>query len=284
MKHLYVLLLTLLLISGPQRTWAGAVKCQDIFPEVIEAGMPGLTLPFGMPKGYEVTEFAENTTPRVFVELAGRNMLLNQQAPELDAKGLLKPNGGLCASTCVTNVLGAMTAQEGNFRAFPKNAPEIVELVIDAYGQQTNGDARMSANVNWLARAANTVFPQILQRFQYDSMFENPVLTTLNIKAQATTLYLANALKNDAIAVATVRHTSADLRKMSYHAIVVLKVDRVQKKIYYSDPNLANLIIVAPYTYSTLKGIRFNVPMTYGNEAVQLIEADIFTRTLHKTY
>jgi hypothetical protein len=282
MNFFITTLLGLNVSIGSLALGAGAPKCHDVFYTQPQPSMAQAPKPRGLPKGYDIKEFPENTAARVYIELAVRNMLIQQLSPELDARGLIKPNGGLCATTCVANILGSITAQYENFRSFPKNVPAIIELVVDSYGKVVGQDARFGANVNQISQIIHYLFPEVLKFFKYSSMLEELVLSTTHLNQRSQTFYIEKALREDAIAIVTVKHVDSKTKKISFHAIVVLKVDRNQNKIYYSDPNYPNQIIVAPYKYNPMTGIEFNLPYTYGDQPVSIYESDIFTRKIFK--
>ncbi len=257
-------------------------SCQFIFGFQQRSLMPALVKSDSTDSALNVEIFPENTSARVFVEMAQRNMLLNQTSAELGAKGLLVPNGGLCASTCLTNILGAMTAQEGNFRAFPRVAPVMTDLVVKAYQQFTGVDARFGADVRVLAEVVTSILPEIVSLSQFDSTFSNLQLSVGRYQEGLYPHLLFQKLKGDTIAVVSVRaENPAEFGTALGHALIVLKVDPSRQVLFISDPNRPNKIIETPYFYTEGTNIAFYVPETFGQHRVQLFQVNTFTRVIY---
>ncbi len=279
-KHLQSLLYFILI--APQIAQS-APKCHNVFNLVSVVSMPSpVEQVLRRSLLFDVTQFPEHTSARVFVEIAQRNMLLNQNDGVLDSKGLLVPNGGLCASTCLTNLLGAMTAQEGNFREFLRNAPEITELVVRAYSEHTGVDARLGADVRVLAEISATLLPEVIQKTQYDSMFSHLDISVGRYQRELYPHLLVQKLKGDTMAIVSVRPINPQEAGTELgHAIIILKVDSVKKTILLSDPNKPNEIIETPYYFTKGTDIAFRVPLTYGDHLVHIFQINTFTRIIH---
>ncbi len=227
-------------------------------------------------------EFSETSAARVFLELAEHNMLLQQLATELNSRGLLDPNGGLCASTCITNVVGAMTTQPHNFRQFKTNSPEILEMVVRAYYEHTGLDARLGAFMPEMSEATLSIMIHLLQRMQYDSMAQEINISMVPSVREFQASRLFQSMRSDAIAIVSVHPARPRPDQLdSAHAIVVLKIDFDARKIYLSDPNLPNQVIKADFWFTDGANIQFQVPFTYGNQPVVPFEYHTFRRTFH---
>ena len=50
-------------------------------------------------------DYGRNEVARHYANLAREGLLINQSDPSLGSHGLLKPNGGLCATACVVNTI-----------------------------------------------------------------------------------------------------------------------------------------------------------------------------------
>ena len=225
------------------------------------------------------------------MELARRNMLMKQVSRTLNKMGLLLPNGGLCASSCFTNIIGAMTLQQRNFMEFPKFAPIIAKTIIEAYNQYTKRDARMGANSHLLLQVFQSVKGRVFQIFERPYFpVENPPIKTKSIDGYFTPQSIHEAMKGDSIAIASVKpmrtpsHQPAQRQRNTddyfSHAIVLLKVDVENKYLVISDPNSPNLILKIPFRY-TDGSIRFRLPSTYSiKKQVEIYELNILTREI----
>lgn len=276
-------LLWLFCLFAPFAAWGEALNCRYVFqtPALSTSQMPAQISKGHLPVGFDVTLFPESTAARVFVEMARQGMLLSQTSQTLEERNLLSPNGGLCASTCVTNLMGAMTAQFHNFRAFPGRAPDITHWVVEAYNQNTGHDARMGANVNVMSDVVLGLYPLILNQLNYDPLF---TLLDLQLQRFDQEIYahrIFQAMRHDTLAIASVKaHNSQQFGSNTGHAIIILKVDTEKHHLYISDPNLPNEILRVPYSFYKGTDILFNLPFTFGEHPVELYQINIFRRNL----
>ncbi len=276
-------LLWLLCLLTPYTVWGEALNCRSVFqkPAPLYSQMTVQIAKGRLPVGFDVALFPESTAARVFVEMAKQGMLLSQTSQTLEERNLLSPNGGLCASTCVTNLMGAMTAQFHNFRAFPQRAPDITHWVVEAYNQNTGGDARLGANVNVMSAVVMGLYPQILNQLDYDPLF---TLLDLQLQSFDQEIYahrIFQAMRHDTIAIASVKaHKPREFGSTTGHAVILLKVDTEKHHLYISDPNLPNEILRIPYRFHKGTEILFNLPFTFGEHPVELYQINIFRRHL----
>ena len=234
-----------------------------------------------LPDCFDRTLFPETTAARIYVEMAQQGMLLSQNSQSLQERNLVSPNGGLCASTCITNLIGAMTAQYQNFRQFPARAPDITHWVVNVYNSYTGLDARMGANVNVMADILLGLYPQILDKLYYDSLLAQLDLQLHRFDEEIYVHRIFQAMRQDSLAIATVvAHKPHEFGSGDAHAIILLKVDTDKNQLYISDPNLPNEILRVPYRFHHGTDIVFNVPFTFGEHAVELRQVNIFRRIL----
>ena len=227
--------------------------------------------------------FPEWTSKRYYSELALARMLLEQQDTRLNEHDLFVPNGGLCATTCMTNILGASTLQLENIRTFIERAPLILARIVYEYNAQIREDARVSARVDLVANVTNSISNELLTLNQYNSFEETVVLTASQIKSEFYPNRIFSALRGDAIAIATV--APAQGGQSVGHAIVILGVDNDTKRIVISDPNLPNDILSVPFKFEAQgTEITFTVPYTYGEERVKIYAFTTLRRNVHKNY
>lgn len=239
-------------------------------------------------KTYPMEDFPEHTVSRAYVEFATRNMLLQQTSKKLDKRALLKPNGGLCASSCFTNVIGAITAQSNNFLMFPKLAPQVIHIIIEAYNKYTRDDARMGTYMNSLARVIQNMGEKIFSHFEYIGFpFERMSIKFKEINTGFHPDQIHRVMEGDSIAIASVKRiveTDPDSKTTQrtdeynfIHAIVLLKVNVEGKYLVISDPNLPNKIMVVPFKRTRDGNIRFRIPTSY-KHVVELYTLNILTR------
>lgn len=233
-----------------------------------------------LPADFDFSLFPTSHASRIFVEMARHNLLLEQSAPDLSPLGLLPPNHGLCASTCATNLIGAVTAQYETYTGFRERAPTIIHHVVEAYHQLTGQDARWGAMTDQMADVIVGVFPELAKLNRYFSLHESLQLQRGRHMHQELFDYrIFMALKGDTIAIGAVKALDPMAAGIALgHAIIVLKVDTVKKHLYISDPNNPNFIRRIPYHYTSNTHIAFRVPDTFGSHLVEFYQLTPFTR------
>lgn len=273
----------LLLLSGFSAE-ASAPLCLNVFKNrLVEVAMPGRPSGSEQPPRLPFSKdiFPENTGSRVFVELAVRGMLLQQKSQELSEKGLIKPNGGLCATSCVANLLGSMMAQEQSFFNFPTVAPHLAELMVTGYNAYTGRDARMGAVVQDMVTVIGLSDSVLKEAVGYRNEFHDMVLSARNIRDEFYPYRIDQALRGDSIGIASVRPVNRAEGTVG-HGIVILKVDLENRLFYISDPNKPNFIVKTPFRYTDGTNVVFRVPYTYGDIDVSMFGLSVITRHIHE--
>jgi hypothetical protein len=260
-----------------------ALNCQSVFSLDSQAQMPAVNYHHSnLPLNFDYELFPEHLAARMFVEMADRNMLLHQADEQLGQRGLLPPNHGLCASTCATNLIGAVTAQYHNFVEFPQKAPDILQRVVDAYTQINQRDARLGARVDLLADVVLSIFYDLAQINGYDnSITEIQLSRSQHIHEQLYAHRIFTAMRGDSIGIGSVRAIDPEAFGSSVgHAIIILKVDTANRHLYISDPNAPNQILRVPYQFTQGTDIAFAVPFTFGEHRVAFYQFTAFQRRL----
>ena len=227
------------------------------------------------------TLFPTWTSKRFYSELALAGMLLEQQDLRLNEHDLFVPNGGLCATTCMTNILGASTLHLENVKTFTERAPLMLARIVYEYNTQIEEDARLGAQVDLVANVTNSISDELLKLNNYNSFEETVVLTASQIRSEFYPNRIFSALRGDAIAIGSV--LPAEGYHLLGHAVVILGIDNDSRRIVISDPNLPNDILSVPFEYAR-RGteITFTVPYTYGEERVKLYALTTLRRNVHK--
>lgn len=274
----YSTLLVMALMSTPHISLAHS--CRDIFAQPLRAAMPARATLNPLPADFDFSLFPTSHASRVFVEMARHHLLLEQSAPDLSPLGLLPPNHGLCASTCATNLIGAITAQYETYTGFRERAPTIVNHVVETYTRLTGQDARLAAMMDQMADVIVNLFPELAKMNGYYSFNEHIQLQRGRHMYQELFDYrIFMALKEDSIAIGAVKALDPIAAGISLgHAIIVLKVDTTKKHLYISDPNNPNFIRRIPYHYTSSTHIAFRVPDTFGPHLVEFYQLTPFTR------
>lgn len=255
---------------------AQPLLCQSVFNNNRAAAMPAPTEPRLFSLYKQIEDLPENTVARVYAEMADRKMLIEQLDQRLTERGLIVDNGGLCGSTCMANVFGAFFAQEGNFRLFPRQAPQIIETVIETYNNHTGLDARRGVFVDQLSDAIHQAFNTLSHQLQFDGTWGQLNLTTSTLNSEFYPHVLLRRMRDDTVGLLTVR--TDDPSQMA-HAIVLLKVDIDRQQLIISDPNLPNALQTVPYQFTNGTNIRFLTPITFGYQWVEIVQANFLTRT-----
>lgn len=271
-------LLMMVLISLPHASLAHS--CRDIFAQNLRAAMPARTPLSPLPADFDFSLFPTSHASRVFVEMARHNLLLEQSAPDLSPLGLLPPNHGLCASTCATNLIGAITAQYENYTGFRERAPIIIHRVVETYTNLTGHDARWGAMMDQMADVILGLFPELAKINGYYSFNDHLQLQRgRHIYHELFDYRIFMAMRDDTIAIGAVKALDPVAAGTALgHAIIVLKVDTVKKHLYISDPNNPNFIRRIPYQYTSSTHIAFRVPDTFGSHLVEFYQLTPFTR------
>ncbi len=244
--------------------------------------MPQRASVAALPLGLSLDDFPENTTSRVFVEYAVRDKLLQQSEEGLGHLGLLVPNGGLCASASITNVLGAMMATEENFLEIYHGAPYATEQLVDWYEAATGRDARLGANVPILTDIVSQRWQELKNIFFFNNPFEEISLSVARYTSEFYPYRIQRYLRGDSIGIMVVHPVEGgSLSRENYHAMVLLGFDLEKQKIIFSDPNNPNQILSAPFEYTRGTDIRFRAPFTFGEEFVEIFSLDVLTRYVH---
>ncbi len=271
-------ILTLLICSFSLQSHA--LFCRDLLSTPIVATMPSSNRPPALPVGLDIDNFPENTAARVYVEYAVRDLLLNQQNRSLGLRDLLLPNGGLCASSSITNILGSMMAQEHNFIHVFEMAPQTTHQLLTWYQEQTGLDGRLGANVPILTDIVVSRQHEILAAYSYLSQFHQVNFSVSRYHNEFFPYRMGRYLRGDSIGVLVVNPIEGPRKNSSYHAIVLLGVDLENNRLFISDPNNPNQIIAAPFEYTQGTNITFRVPFTYGSDRVEIHSLDVLTRSI----
>lgn len=274
--------LVFLVVLWAQPLFAQNLFCREIFEPSLLTLMSAKA-PFPQHELAKADDFPIHSAARIYFEFARQKMLLNQTDPELGRRGLLRPNGGLCASTCMTNVVGAMTAQYENFRLYPSLAPETLNRVVETYNKQTGKDARLGAYMRVISESTLSIMYDLLTHLHYDSSQRNINLTLTPSQPKFRSSQLSQSLKGDSIAIVTVKALEPEQAGTGRaHAIVVLNWNHKNKTLTISDPNYPNAIISVNYHIGQDGRLGFSVPFTYGHHLVTPIEFNTFTRSFHR--
>lgn len=271
-------ILALLLFSSV----SSAKLCREVFRTFPEAAMPSRARLGSLPIGLNLEDFPDNSTSRVFVEYAVRNLLLQQSEDDLGQLGLLVPNGGLCATASITNVLGAMMATEENFIEIFHSAPYATEQLVDWYTSATERDARLGANVPILTDIVSQRWQELKSIFLFNRPLEDISMSVARYTSEFYPYRIQRYLRGDSIGIMVVHPAvESTSSRENFHAMVLLGFDLENKKIIFSDPNNPNQIISAPFDYTQGTDIRFRAPFTFGDEFVEIYSLDVLTRNHH---
>ncbi|MCB0379486.1 MAG: hypothetical protein KDD33_13420 [Bdellovibrionales bacterium] len=315
MRNLLKKTLTLLLIAqilfGSTSAFAnGGVQCQKIFKpsldtirlidqwastpvaggnrvgDAIDAFIDLFLFPFkknkntALPPVQEPTFFEGSSLATAYFELASHNKLINQMDPRLLNHNLLVPNGGLCASACAANLLGAAILLNSNKSPrdfqFDFYSPQFIDAVVQIYGKQLNKSFDESWDGQLLGSLLRALLPELTDA-RYgangDILLEGLQSTFRGLGVNLIRgIYLNEKNLLDSTrrgvmfsTVEVLNVNGAPIHGVhSLHAIVILKMDSVNQLITYSDPNNPNVIQTKSYVVDTNGEVYFPSQVHYG--------------------
>jgi hypothetical protein len=159
-------------------------------------------------------------------ELAVHQRLLCQTDDRLAQHGLLRPDGGLCATTSAINAIhGAFSALGLDTSHFQQSDDLVLRLVQRSYAD-LNVDARMGLRFSQLSSVVNSV--------------ANTLHAGVGVFAEAPMMWRSGAgidfkrLLGDESTLALLAVTTGP---NSSHAVALLDIDERHQVITYSDPN-----------------------------------------------
>jgi hypothetical protein len=173
-----------------------------------------------------------------FYSLMRQGALLQQQDVRLGDRGLLIPDGGLCATTSAVNVLHAAFSHLGrDTRIFASTSDALVGRLVNQAWQRLGKDARMGLDFSSLQLVINEVANQIDPH-------------NVGVKADRSYSWRRAGgvnfaeLRGDEDTLALLCVTTGPEKA---HAITVLDIDEGRRTISYSDPNYPNQEITRRY-------------------------------------
>ena len=236
-------------------------------------------------------DFTGSEVSRNYLRMAEQQQLLNQSDPRLNAQGLLLPNGGLCASTCYVNVIGATTLAPESIGQFSSVTPQIIGAIVTAYKSAHRQDLNSLGAIGQLITAID---PQgvLSDGRRGASLFTlakmtKPVFQQLGAAASdllpATEVNLANSSRANGIMVAGSSLYKAAGQSVGgphgQHALVILKIDTSSRTIWISDPNRPNRVYTRNYNLNSEGKPYFSSLLDYdGPTTIQLNDYQLIQR------
>lgn len=210
-----------------------------------------------LPQGFYSPELTYQAQPGSlaynFTRLAQNRSLMDQMDPKLGQRGLLVPNGGLCASTCGANVLHAIASYsyKNLENELYSNSDWVIQKLVDSVKLRFNHDARKGMHLDQLSEAMQDVSQSL----------------GMQIRTQATKLnyvkpFSEASLEFDQNTIAVI----AVLTEKSAHALVLTGYDRQTRIAYFNDPDqswLAYQATVSPTYYQGIPTVKLE-GVSYG--------------------
>lgn len=155
--------------------------------------------------------------------LAAEGRLLGQLDPILMPRKLLQPNGGLCASTCIVNVVRTFHEYHDlSIRAF-EVAPDFkIQKIMDYVRETHNYDARYGMDLITAADVINKAITHYDRRLVIEAEYRSYNLNERSLQNRHNSLHMVS-----------VQAGSPDM----LHAIVILNIIPSQQTLTYFDPN-----------------------------------------------
>lgn len=170
------------------------------------------------------------------LELMRRGQLLQQQDLRLAQRGLLMPNGGLCATTSAVNALHAAFHHQGRDTSVFSQSDHLVHQLVEQAWHRHHRDARMGLDLGTLASVINDVANTLSRDVGVHARTAYPAA------ADASLLKLCST--KNALTILSVQ-TGHD----KWHAITLLDVDTRNRTVTYSDPNHPNHTMVQRFWF-----------------------------------
>lgn len=176
------------------------------------------------------------TIQQHFWSLMQSGRMLQQSDYRLAQRGLLIPEGGLCATTSAVNVLHAAFSHLGRDTSAFTRADDLVARLVSRAWQQHGKDARMGLDFSNLSMVVNSVannlHPDVGVHAERSwSWVRNGQVDTKELGGDNDTLNLLCIVTSE----------------KSAHAVTLLGVDDYRRVITYSDPNYPNEAISRNY-------------------------------------
>lgn len=190
-------------------------------------------------------------------KLAEQNLLLRQTDPRM--REHLVPNGGLCATTCPTNMTLAVIAKNFGVEYVAKiDSSKILKTYIELYRQKTGRDPEYGANPDVIGTLIGDYW---LQEKPFGLNYNIGVPNT-GYRENIDPRKLQEALNQPmSIGYASIRPDGATMG----HAIVIISADSVARTVTFSDPNFPNQIQTVSYqTTNGETGMQFYSPTYRG--------------------
>ena len=203
--------------------------------------------------------FAGNPLAERYYSFAARKQLLSQNDTSLNRFDLIVANGGLCATTCVGNLLGVLVG-EGEIQ---KDLPALVAGLVLLYKRiieetiktgmdylKVQNPALYQASLSDIKRLTDARRGAYLEPL---TRRVRPIVENSGGKIGEVTIAMEENLGKvrNGILVAAVKVTDEKqlpiLGANEGHAINILKVDTVNQIVYVSDPKRANDIYARKY-------------------------------------
>lgn len=212
----------------------------------------------------------------MYLQMAQKKALQPQYNEELERRGLIVPDGGLCLSACVTNLLGSLLLQPRQISLFPTGSVNLLENVVSIYSELSGSDARHGAYGYKFTQMIPEIVSRVTQGQWAKDTVADELLFTEYIPAAISSEGLDFILENDSIAIANIRPVERNVFvELGGHAIVILSVNRASKVLYISDPGVPNKIQIRPYNEST-RGLTFKLPSAYEDHALMIGHINAF--------
>lgn len=185
--------------------------------------------------GFDELKTTEYSLLNAYIELMESKKLIHQTDKRLKKRRLLKNNGGLCAFTAFVNAIQATSQYYQIYKSKFLKRPDyfLFEIINEARTYMETDPAYDGIDFISLVKYSN----EILNYYGLNQVLriKHVDLTNVNIDdfhQQYWKIRLLGMLSQDG---------------KEGHTVVLLKVDKVNKLLYVSDPNYPNKIISAPY-------------------------------------
>ncbi len=171
MKLYPILFLFVLLVSFS--TSARVLECAGVFTSELTSVQASYSLGWLRYYDNKLSEVTDASFPSQhagieFARLSAQGLLLNQKDRRLAQRNLLPSKGGLCGSTCMTNVAASMLSHSGalNAQTASTKTPEMVEYLVKTYTQATGKDGRRDVYMNQMGEHFDSLIRTMSQDTQ----------------------------------------------------------------------------------------------------------------------
>jgi hypothetical protein len=208
------------------------------------------------------------------LDLMNKGLVISQTDQRLEDRGLLVPGGGLCAPTCAVNALYAMASFMGiDLLSIADLSDAYVADIVARLQNEFGFDARYGARMENVL----SILKPLLQELEPQAVLKtNVICNYLDEKYKGISVFPSDfkTAVNQLAFVSVITKSVDENNVEKQHALIILKIDEVNKRIHYFDPQFPRIHFVSRY-----KEVRFR-----GYQTIKLYDVSHFAKQNSKLF